>query len=197
MQKQVKHGYTLISSALTISIDDLKMDRETMNQKIIYKNFRICILLGGLVSMGSMAGCVVITSPTNGNDMNNGSGDGLGDDGKDGVPAGDTLAVELRASNSNPQVGETVTLTCTIINEPSIDNEFADLVFEFQPSDRLVNIDPAFGSAVVLINETDTGIEFVFTCTVTNASMTNLNVTSDPSPPVSIIPTATFPEPRQ
>lgn len=167
------------------------MKRETMNQKIIYKYFRICVLLGGLVSMGSVAGCVAISSPTNGNGTNNGSGDGLGDDGNDDIPIGDTLAVELSASNPNPQVGETVTLTCTIINEPSIDNGFADLVFEFQPSERLVNIDPANGSAIFLINETDTGIEFVFTCTVTDTSMTDMNVTSDPSPSISIIPTAT------
>ena len=163
-----------------------------MNQKNPYKIFQFCILLGGWIVLSSLLGCLSITTPTNGNGPN-GSGDGFGNGGD---PTGDMPAVELAVSNMNPQVGEEVTLTCTIISGQTNDSGQAiDPVFEFQPTDRLISIDTANGSAIFLINETDTSIEFVFTCSVTDASVTDMDVTSDPSLPVSIIPTASFSEP--
>lgn len=164
-----------------------------MNQKNLYKNFQSCILLSGFIFFCPLSGCVIITTPTDGSGSNGADNGSQNGNGSDGNPTGDVLAVELTASNINPQVSEEVTLICTIVSGQTNDlGQPIDPVFEFQPTDRLIDIDTTNGTAIFLIDETDTGIEFIFTCSVTDTSITNADITSDPSLPVSIIPTATL-----
>ena len=139
-----------------------------MKRHFIYENLWAAVVICGLI-----AGCIIISLPTNGNDQ--------GTDPPDNNQQNDTGdSVVLDVSNPNPQVGEEVFLTCTIIRGMAVGP-----AFDFQPSDRLVALDVINGSAVFIVDETDTGIEFTFTCTVTVSG-----VTSDPSPPQTIIPTA-------
>lgn len=168
-----------------------------MNSSKPNKNFQICALLSGFIFFCPLSGCVIITTPTDGSGSNGSDNGSQNGNGSDGNPTGDVLAVELTASNINPQVGEEVTLSCTIVSGQTNDlGQPIDPVFEFQPTDRLIDIDTTNGTAIFLIDETDTGIEFSFTCSVTDASIIDTNIpdtaaASDPSPPVSIIPTAT------
>ncbi len=148
-----------------------------MKRHSIYENLWAAVVICGLT-----AGCIIISLPTNGNDQGTIDPDNgqQGNTGNSNGPNANDLTVVLSVSNPNPQVGEEVTLSCNIISGTA-----TDPVFDFQPSDRLVAIGTTNGSAFFIVDETDTNIEFTFTCIVTVSG-----VTSDPSPPQTIIPTA-------
>lgn len=148
----------------------------------LHHNLWAGVLIRGLIRVSLigaslMSGCVTVSLPGNGGGTNNPDNNLPSD-----TPTPEKITVVLSVSNPNPQVGEEVFLSCNIVTGSAIDP-----FFDFQPTNRLIAIDTRNGSATLIVDQTDVGIEFTFTCTVTEAS-----VTSDPSQPQSIIPTATL-----
>jgi len=133
------------------------------------------VLIPGLISLSLISGCIAISNPTSGNDPNTNN--------PDNNPPNDTstpeeITVVLSVSNLNPQVGEEVFLSCTIVTGSA-----TDPAFNFQPPNRLIAIDTMNGSATLIVDQTDIGIEFTFTCTVTEANVTSEPHNRNPSSP--------------
>lgn len=127
-----------------------------------------CVELGLVSSDASIAG---------------GSGQTSSDMDGDTQPTGDGGAapqVGIAAIPSTPAVGETVTLTCSVIG-----GEATGVTFEFQTSDGRP-LDPFNADTVTfVVDETDVGTSLEFTCTGTTVAGTG-----PPSVPVIVIPVA-------
>ena len=96
------------------------------------------------------------------------------------IDDGATPQVGIAAIPSTPAVGETVTLTCSVVG-----GESTGVTFEFQTSDGRP-LDPFNADTVTfVVDETDLGTSLEFTCTgATDAG------TGPPSVPVIVIPVA-------
>ena len=91
-----------------------------------------------------------------------------GDDEPDDQAQGDIPVVRLDLSNSSPQVNEEVRLTCSVVG-----GDAGGVVFDFQPANGRLFINRASGTASFIVEETDVGVEFAFTCTATNETGTS------------------------
>jgi len=88
-------------------------------------------------------------------------------------------SVTLEVSNPTPQLNEEVVFTCSLASASGA----GETLFEFQPENGRLAIDADRGTAVFIVQESDIGVAFTFTCTATND-----NGTSEPSNPRIIIP---------
>ena len=114
------------------------------------------VFLTGL--LGLVGGCVGVGVP-------NGQGPGS----NDGTPPGDhmvdpgdsvpDLTVTLRVSNPTPRPNESVSLTCSLVNDSG-----ANVTFNFQPTFGRLVVDHAAGTAGFILDESDVGIALTFTC---------------------------------
>ena len=91
-----------------------------------------------------------------------------GDGGQDEPPDsdatdGDDFAVGLSASNPTPQVNEEVFLTCGVTR-----GDADGVVFDFQPANSRLAVDGRGSVASFIIQETDVGQSFTFTCSGRN-----------------------------
>ncbi len=93
--------------------------------------------------------------------------------------AGDVPVVRLTLSNPSPQVGEEVILRCEVVTGGSLGTTFA-----FQPDEGRLFVDRATGSASFIVEGSDIGVAFSFTCSATDDTGT-----SEPSNEQVIIPT--------
>lgn len=116
-----------------------------------------------------------------------GTGDGSGGDNDgatDGDPddgAGATVPrVTLTASNPTPQLNEQLRLFCNVVA-----GDATGAVFDFQPSFGRLMEDPVTGTASLIIDTSDIGSSFSFTCTATTTAGT-----SAPSPVLIVVPTS-------
>lgn len=103
-------------------------------------------------------------------------------------PGGSVPAVRLQVSNPSPQVNDEVTLTCTVVR-----GDTAGVTYGFQsvdiphrvarharfkshpaylPDGRLF-VNHATGTATFIVEESDVGVAFNFTCTATNEAGTS------------------------
>ncbi len=95
----------------------------------------------------------------------------------DGSPTSD-LTVGLDISNSVPQVNEQVILACAVV-----DGDPSDVSFAFQSNAARLIVDTVRGRATFVVDTSDLGTEFEFTCTATSD-----NGTSPPSNRIVFIP---------
>lgn len=97
----------------------------------------------------------------------------------DGDTPSEVPVVILTVSNPTPVVGEEVLLTCSLVGgDPS------EVTFDFQPSSSRVVVNRQAGTARLIVDLSDAGTAFTFTCTATNQAGT-----SEPSNPQTIIAT--------
>ena len=87
-------------------------------------------------------------------------------------------AVTLAVSNPAPIVGEEVLLTCRLVEGDS-----DGATFHFQPPDSRLLVNQEAGTARLIVDQSDIGTEFTFTCTATNEEGT-----SEPSSAQTFIP---------
>lgn len=117
----------------------------------------------GFVELVLVAGCGLPVSNNDGTDP----------------MTGDIPVVRLTLSNPTPQVNEEVILQCEIVTGGS-----PGVTFDFQPNDGRLFVDRATGTATFIVEGSDIGVAFSFTCSATN------NVgTSEPSNELVIVPT--------
>ena len=119
--------------------------------------------------------------------LSSGAGDGSGgaDDGdadsdpNDGGSA-TVPRVTLTTSNPTPQVNDQLRLFCHVV-----EGDATGAVFDFQPSFGRLMEDSVAGTASLIIDMSDIGSSFSFTCTATTTAGT-----SDPSPVLIVVPTS-------
>ncbi len=146
---------------------------------------RIILLLGLLAIPTS--GCVELQALLGGTPANQGGGSGgsggsAGSGGGDSTPdtGGEGLAtVVLRVSNATPELDESVTLTCTV-ESGSTDG----LSFDFTSTLGRLDVDRQRGVAGFIVEQSDLGVAFSFSCSATNRFGTGPR-----SPSVVVIPT--------
>jgi hypothetical protein len=136
-------------------------------------------------------GCVLVTPPPSDNlnfnfnaNFNTNDNTGGNVNGNlnlnDNVP-GDRPSVRLTVNNSQPFVGDQVDLTCSVLpGEIS-----AGVIYNFEPTSARLVTNPTAGTAFFIVDQSDVGIELVFTCTGTN-----LAGTGEPSNSVSVFPSS-------
>ncbi|RME39202.1 MAG: hypothetical protein D6788_05940 [Planctomycetota bacterium] len=140
----------------------------------------VCVLV-------ALAGCLEVqqlltgtTRPPGGGapPTDNADGGGSGDAGAGG---GDVITpqVVLDVSNPAPQLNEELQLVCRVVN-----NAGGMIRFEFQPDDGRLVVDHEAGTAVLVIEPSDIGQTFDFTCTASNEAGT-----SNPSNVQTVAPT--------
>ena len=145
---------------------------------------RISVLIGVLVCASAvLPACVELGLVSSDASIAGGSGPTSSDMDGDTQPTGDggaTPQVGIAAIPSTPAVGETVTLTCSVVG-----GESTGVTFEFQTSDGRP-LDPFNADTVTfVVDETDLGTSLEFTCTgATDAG------TGPPSVPIIVIPVA-------
>lgn len=139
------------------------------------------LLVGCLVTATSCIEIQQILSDQPGSGNNN---SGSADTPVDSSPNDNTNSggiiptVSLTISNPTPQINEEVFLTCVV--QTGLE---ANLSFAFQPAGRLF-VNTSTGRASLIIEASDIGSSFSFTCTATNSQGT-----SEPSPSRLITPT--------
>ena len=98
----------------------------------------------------------------------------------DGQPDAGIPTVRLSVSNPAPQVNEEVLLTCSVVSD-----DIDGVTFDFQPADGRLFVDHTAGTATFIVEQTDIGVVFGFTCTGATE-----DGTSQPSNEGLIVPTS-------
>ncbi len=104
-----------------------------------------------MLAIATSSGCVPIEIPPDGG---NGNGD---------TPEPTAPQVVFTVSNPNPQINEEVLLTCSVVA-----GEGAGTTFDFQPSNGRLFAGAVAGTAAFLVEASDIGVAFTYTCTATN-----------------------------
>lgn len=116
----------------------------------------------------TLSGCIELQRWLTGVVGDNG-GNGGGASDNDNMPTpdpgnGETLAVDLRASNTSPVVGEEVVFTCSLRA-----GDGAGIEFDFQPRIPRLVVDESRGRATFIVSPSDVGVELGLRCSATNA----------------------------
>ena len=140
-------------------------------------------LVSLLTVLVSLAGCVelgLVPPPSAGD----GDGSpGLNENSDQPPPAGDPPIVTLSASNTTPNLGEEVVLTCRQVGG---DMTAMDGVrFDFQTTGRSLNVNALAGVARFVVDESDLNAAFSVSCSATNDAGTGAS-----SNTLVILPTA-------
>ncbi|HNQ23063.1 MAG TPA: hypothetical protein PKK06_08215 [Phycisphaerae bacterium] len=106
----------------------------------------------------------------------NGAGDGDSSGESPDEPA--TVRVVLTVTNPHPLPGDQITLRCTVTDGTS-----AGVTFDFAPRTGRLVIDRTRGTASFIVDQSDVGVTFSFTCSGTNEAGTGPT-----SAPVLVIP---------
>lgn len=140
-------------------------------------------LLPYVLALGALeGGCIELQHTLQGTAQDS-TGGGLSANGDDDTPDGqidgNVPVVALSVSNPVPQVNEQVVLTCSVVS-----GDAGGVTFDFQPATGRLIVNRTTGTATFIVQETDIGATFAFTCTAANEQGT-----SEPSREQMIIPT--------
>ncbi len=152
------------------------MRRARFNAGLMIAAVVYAVLLDGCVPIQAIS---VRPASSGGDDAPPSDGDNSGadntGDGPNGIPV-----VSLSLSNPNPQPNEQVLLSCAVVGESD-----GDVTFDFQPSSGRLFVNERAGSALFIVEESDIGTAFSFTCRATSEQGT-----SAPSNRQVILPTS-------
>jgi len=146
---------------------------------------KLVLILLAISLSGSITGCLEVQQFLNGFHATNGNSNSSNGDpttpntNENSNTTGTVPTVNLTVTNPSPQVNEEVLLTCQVIS--GFDTT---TTFQFEPIDGRLFANTATGTASLIIEASDVGRTFSFSCTATN----NQGV-SEPSNIILITPT--------
>ncbi len=123
------------------------------------------VVLFAMILLVCQTGCVEICAALDCSFFDpDGDGSTGGDNGNSpGGGNGPSISATLSLSNPAPAIGEEVHLRCQLTS-----GEAQGARFNFQPVSTRLAVDVAAGTARFLVQETDAGLEFAFTCSATS-----------------------------
>lgn len=140
-------------------------------------------LFGACVLSLALTGCVELASLFTGviadNERAGSRGDGTPISG--GVPDSDAQPrVQLSVSNTSPFVGEELDFRCSLEG-----GDLDGITFDFQSNSDRLTVDAQRGTATLIVDQSDVGVEIAVTCTAIA-----FDGVSEPSNVVIVIPQA-------